>query len=282
MSVAPLLVSAPKPFTGHVSLIQNNAISSWRSLLPLSEIVLIGDEPGIKDAASRYGARHVPEVKRNSLGTPLVSDIFERAVSLAGGSDVIYVNADIIIPPALLAALPGIDFDSFLLVASRLNVEVSSCLDFSAASWKDSIAPALKNGVLGGRTAIDIFVWRGNVFGEIPPFALGRTIWDNWLLWRARSRSAPLVLFADEPLIHQNHDYAHAVSVANVWNGEEAKGNFKLSGGWNHMCYLDDVDFILKGGRLSRNLSPSFHARRFMRRFRELKNALRGSEAGLP
>ena len=45
------LFSAPKPFTDpHIALIQRNAIRSW-TLLPDVEVILLGEETGLAEAA---------------------------------------------------------------------------------------------------------------------------------------------------------------------------------------------------------------------------------------
>jgi len=78
------LLSAPKPFRGHIGVIQTNAITSWLRLSPPCEVVLFGDDEGVADAAQRTGARHVPQVARNQYGTPILSDVFDQGAALAG------------------------------------------------------------------------------------------------------------------------------------------------------------------------------------------------------
>ena len=75
-STLPLTILAmPKPFRGHIGIIQRNAIRSWTLLRPSCEIVLFGDDTGVSAAAAELGVRHVPNVARNEYGTPLVNDV---------------------------------------------------------------------------------------------------------------------------------------------------------------------------------------------------------------
>jgi hypothetical protein len=74
------LFTIPKPFRGHVAVIQRNAIQSWLQLKPACEIILFGDEEGTAEIAGEMAVRHVPEIKRNEYGTPLVNDIFYKAL----------------------------------------------------------------------------------------------------------------------------------------------------------------------------------------------------------
>lgn len=51
------IFSCPKPFHGHIRVIQMNVIQSCVRLSPSGEIILFGEEEGIAEAASRFGAR---------------------------------------------------------------------------------------------------------------------------------------------------------------------------------------------------------------------------------
>ena len=54
------LFTAPKPFRGHIGLIQANAIRSWMALAPDIEVLLVGDEPGLAEAARRSASATWP------------------------------------------------------------------------------------------------------------------------------------------------------------------------------------------------------------------------------
>ena len=75
--------TAPKPFQGHIDIIQRNAIESWLRLRPQCEVILFGDEEGIAEVARELKVRHIPEVARNEYGTPLISSLFEKAQEIA-------------------------------------------------------------------------------------------------------------------------------------------------------------------------------------------------------
>ena len=48
------IFAIPKPFQGHVSIIQRNAIQSWTKLHPDCEVILLGDEPGTGTVAAEF------------------------------------------------------------------------------------------------------------------------------------------------------------------------------------------------------------------------------------
>src|SRR3989304_4601882 len=90
------IFTAPKPFLdAHIALIQRNAIGSWLMLGPRVEVLVIGDEPGISEAARELGARHLSHVERNASGTPLISAIFAQAQAEATYPCMAYANADV-------------------------------------------------------------------------------------------------------------------------------------------------------------------------------------------
>ena len=94
------LFSAPKPFTDpHIAMIQRNAIQSWKALGEDVEVLLLGEEKGLEQAAQELGVRWIPELERNSDGTPLISSMFEQAVKNGQGKLMAIVNADIILLP---------------------------------------------------------------------------------------------------------------------------------------------------------------------------------------
>jgi hypothetical protein len=64
------IFSVPKPFTGHIAIIQENAIKSWMQLDPEIEIILYGDEEGIEEICEKYDLIHVNNIKKNEYGTP--------------------------------------------------------------------------------------------------------------------------------------------------------------------------------------------------------------------
>jgi len=56
------IFSIPKAFAGHNGIIQNNAIQSWVRLSPACQVILFGDDPGVAEAARRFGVVHVPDI----------------------------------------------------------------------------------------------------------------------------------------------------------------------------------------------------------------------------
>ncbi len=260
------IFTIPKPFRGHFAVIQRNAVRSWTLLRPAGEIILFGNDEGTAEVAAEFGIRHVPDVARNEYGTPLVSDLFEQAQRLATHDLLCYVNADIILMSDFPAAVQRIPFRRFLMAGRRWDVDLTRPWDFESPDWEVRLRDYVyRYGCLHAPAGIDYFVFPRGLWEKIPPFAIGRTIWDNWLIYGARACGAAVVDATRATMvIHQNHDYTHVPEGANrVWQGPEAHYNLTLAGGYDHAFTLDDATWLLT----SRWLLPALQWKHLRRRW---------------
>ncbi len=228
------IFSIPKPFVGHIKVIQTNAIRSWVLLRPKCEVILLGDEGGTAEVASDLGICHVTDVERNDYGTPLVSSMFRIAQDVASHKLMCYVNADIILMSDFLAAIRQIKWQSFLLIGQRWDIDLKESIDFSNENWEEQLRAYLaREGKLHTQSALDYFVFPGGVYRDIPPFAVGRPAWDNWVVYQARSQKIPVIDATRViTVVHQNHDYSHhPMDKVGIYKGPEAERNRKLLGG---------------------------------------------------
>ncbi|MGC2197906.1 MAG: hypothetical protein WA628_24765, partial [Terriglobales bacterium] len=209
----PLTIFAtPKKFDGHIGVIQRNAIQSWTRMNPEPEIILFGTDPATAEIAAEFGLRHVPNVKCNQWGTPLISDLFDQAEKLGHGSILCYVNSDIILFDDFTQALGRVSTreNHFLMVGRRTDLDIKEAIDFRD-DWAATVAHrARAEGKLQIARSIDYFAFSRGLYPSIPPLAIGRFWWDNWLLWKARSLGVKVVDASGAVLaVHQNHDYSH-------------------------------------------------------------------------
>ncbi len=254
----------PKPFDGHIELIQRNAITSWTLLDPRPEIILIGDEPGTAEVAEELGLRHVPEVARDEFGTPLVNDAFDKARGAASHDLLAFVNADIILMSDFMKAVASLSGwgRPFLMVGERWWTDIDRPVDFSPR-WEDWVRSV--PGQRGRRDGMDYLVFTRGVFTSIPPFAIGRLAYDNWLIWAARKRGVAVVDATRVILaVHQGHDYKHTQTGApwrwayERWDEDpQMVRNVQLAGGWIPRCTMDHATHLLTPSGLKRNLTPA-------------------------
>lgn len=229
------LFSCPKPFTNPcIRQIQRNAIGSWIQLQPRPEILLLGNEEGVAEVAADFGVRHIPDLALNEFGTPLVNSIFKQAEVATTNSLLCYVNSDIMLLNDFMDAAQGVACRKrrFLVVGQRWDIDITETIDYSNPHWQDNLRCLLAaRGVLHPKTGMDYFLFPRGFWSKIPPFALGRSAWDNWLLFRARQRGAA-VIDATQAItaVHQNHDYTHIPGGKKAaWVGAEAEQNWKLA-----------------------------------------------------
>jgi len=239
------LFTIPKAFKGHIEVIQRNAIISWTKLRPRPEIILFGRDAGTKELAAELGLRYEPEVAATERGTPLLNDLFEKAEAKANFACMCYVNADIILRSEFLLAVECVQkrMPNSLMVSKRINVDMREQLEFGEGWEKELGRRARETGQDEHYTGIDVFVYTKGMYAKIPEFAIGRLWWDHWLIKAVREQKLPVVDASRvAPLLHQRHDYNHAVGGAEeVWRGDEAKKNFELYGGVEHAYTLLDV-----------------------------------------
>ena len=237
--ISNTLFAIPKDFVGHTGLIQRNAIRSWMRLGSNVDVILLGDAAGIKEAASETGATHIPGVSCNEHGTPLISSAFKLAQGQAKSDYLTYVNSDIILLKDFQRSIERIinyGMKQFLAIGRRIDLEISSEFSFDNLHQVETI---LNNVQQFGRQAPlvckDFFVFHKSMFNEMPPFAVGRGNWDNWVVHSANRNNTPVIdLSQCATIIHQNHDYAHMHNggrKAAYVTGDEAKQNETLAGG---------------------------------------------------
>ena len=248
------LFTAPKPFTNpHIALIQRNALQSWRALRESAEIVLIGSDEGIAEAAAEFGFRHLPDVPVNALGTPLISGIFKLGREANQSPLLGYVNTDIILFPDFvdIAQQIAAKLPKFLLVGQRWDLEVTQLLNFEG-DWAELLRRRTwRDGKLHERAGSDYFVFPRACFQHIPDFTVGRAGWDNWMIFKARQENWPVVdCTSDFDIIHQNHDYSHLPNGQPHYRLPETGENIRLAGGRRTIFDLNDASHRLVHGNI--------------------------------
>jgi FkbM family methyltransferase len=282
------IFSTTRAFNGLFATIQWNALRSWTLLEPRPEIIIFGDDPGTKEICADLDLVHVPDVETSELGTPLVSDMFEQAQRLATYDTCCFINSDIMLFPDFLDAVEKARSTNgpFMMVGQRWDLDITRRLEFGAG-WQERLQQeARTSGRLRSEILIDYFVFPRGMFGEIPPFAIGRSAYDNWLIWKAGDLGAAVIdATARVTIVHQNHDYSHAGGMKAVWEGPEAQRAHQMIGHWSryhavaHARFMfgDDGRIVPARGRKYRLARPrrvASHLLRFTRPMRRrLENA---------
>ena len=228
------LFAVPKPFAGHINTIQRNALASWQRLN--CEILLLGGGADVAAVAAETGVRHLPDIACSPDGTPLLPDLFARAEAEASYAVLCYVNADIILMSDFSAALAQVRarWQQFLLVGQRWDTDIVQPVAFES-QWEQQLrAFALAQGRAHGPGGMDYFAFSAGIWHDMPPFWLGRLVFDNWLLYAARKAAIPVIDATSCVLaIHQNHNYSHipGIQSGSLRNTPETRTNIALGRG---------------------------------------------------
>jgi len=261
------LFSAPKPFTDpHIAIIQRNAIHSW-TLLPDIEVIILGEETGLAEAADEFRVKHIPDVARNESGTPLISSMFQLARENSNSDLLCIINADMILMPDFVEAAKQVVKlkDKFVLLSQRWDLDVTQPIEFTNG-WQDTLRNTVyAAGSLHRPSGSDFFLFPLSTFYEIPPFTIGRAGWDNWMIYKARKEGwAVIDCTPSIMVVHQNHDYSHLPDGRPHYEHPETNENIRLAGGQANIRYtILDTTHKLTDGKLIR---PKMTSLRFTRK----------------
>lgn len=246
------LFTIPKPFHGHIGIIQENAIRSWMQLGIDISIILLGDEVGTKNIANTFGLKHITGVARNKYGTPLLNDVFAQAECASDNQYMGYANSDIILLQDFRETVERIIHykkPRFLMVGQRTDFDCTTGINFQASDWELKLRNDVSDrGNLHKPTGIDYFIYRKGMWdNKIPAFAIGRFSWDNWLIYRTLQLKIPVIDATSQVLaVHQNHDYNHARGgLKGAKQGPEAKLNYALAGGMEKSYTIWDSTHVI-------------------------------------
>jgi hypothetical protein len=286
------IFSVPKPFCGHIGVIQRNAIRSWTYLHPECEIVLCGDEFGTAEIAGELKVKHISEITCNEYGTPLLDSVFNNVGQIAGHRLMCYVNSDIILLSDFLEAIQRIQLQDFVMVGRRWDVDLTKPWNFEATDWEGQLNQyVMHRGVLHKPIGSDYFVFpRNKNLEALPPFAVGRPGWDNWFIYNAQMCGISVIDVTQvTTVIHQNHDHNHVPHrKANTkWQGPEADQNYALIKSRDRIFTLRNVSHVMtsdallpvlehnRPSKLQQSLPISARALKFVRRFvKSIKRSL--------
>ncbi|MGE5463349.1 MAG: hypothetical protein ACM3PS_08335 [Syntrophothermus sp.] len=265
------LFSAPKPFTNpHIATIQRNAIQSW-TLLRDVQVILLGEETGLAEAARELGVTHLSGVARNPSSTPLISSMFQLARENSTSDLLCIINADMILMDDFVSAASESRSlllekrpHNFVLLSQRWDLDITQPLDFSEG-WQDRLSSMVhRQGSLHRPAGSDFFLFPRSCYTDIPDFTIGRAGWDNWMIYKARREKWPVIDCTPSLMIvHQNHDYSHLPGGKPHYEHPDTNENIRLAGGQANIRYtILDATHQLAGGTLTR---PKLTSARFAR-----------------
>jgi len=266
------IFSCPKEFTSLFGIIQRNAINSWLNLNPTPNIILFGiEDDKIKKEFDNPKITFLPIKDFNEYKTPYINKIFEAAMLYSPTDTLCYVNSDIILFDDFFSTIKNLQKKkNYFGVGGRYTIEISKILDFKNKST--TINKYLNNMEIDSYHGSDYFIFNKLSIKSIPQFLIGRTCWDNWLMYYAAKNKLNLTDCTNDILcIHQNHDYSHIKSnTNNHYKGIEREHNLKQLGGIDKIYNLKDSVYFLKNGEFKKNYSINSILHKLLRKFKLL------------
>jgi hypothetical protein len=230
-----------RPFVGEFADIQRVAITSWLETHRGAEAIILGDVEGAFDVAMEMGVGWVQDVATNERGTGLVSDIWRQGISEASNEWICALNSDNVVGSDIIWAARALEqIEHPFVVGQRWDVERGNP----------------ESAKLHPPCGADWFLFRAGTVpvSDIPPFAVGRTLYDNWLVWSAIEKWGMAVIDAtkDVTVIHINHGFPEYGSKAQMIASEERAENerlFRRHGG-THPWGVHHAPYVMVNGEM--------------------------------
>lgn len=252
-----------KPFAGESACLQDAALASWSAQkLP---VIVFGDDAGVAPRAARYGFRHEADVRTSGKGAPFISDMIKRAAEIAETPYVALINGDILLDQQAVAVIDRTlrqlaaqsEGNQYLLSARRRNIPLTE-QDVTEGHILETVAGLdARYGHWDIDNAIDIFIFDRTLYRDVPDLSVGRSGWDNWLLWEAKRQGAALVdLSAEMALKHPIHGYVGPQGGwANLMTDPDVVRNQALVAG--DRLTFSDMDLYVQDSAVQSNISES-------------------------
>ena len=211
----------PKPFVGTTKILQENAIRSWKTIQG-HEVLLYGNDEGVKEAAEEFGCIHIPDIPLSEYGTPYLDAVFYEAQGRAENNIVCYINSDILINGIDMAVTFAKGSD-FLMTGKRIDIETATY-------------QKMYHGM-------DWFAFPKGMITDMPHFIVGRRGWDNWMIYHCRSRGIPVIdATGFVRALHPSHDYNHVPESNGCGWKKCPESDYNVGLLKNRIIYLWEID----------------------------------------
>ena len=252
-----LIFSTPKPFSLHTEAVQITAIRSWRKVLPSARIFLFGNDKKLRIICKAEGVNYGGSIETNRDGFEKVSDIFQKAVKNAKDEDLLYLNSDILLDETIrpIARLAGKTTGPYLATARRRCIPAWRGPPLSGPAIENFLKDKQKKFRWGQACSLDIFLFRGLSFREMPSFCIGQAAWDNWLIYHTRCQGIPVIdLSAELRPFHCDHDYSYSRDNPDPQTRSQKRDqeNLDLLGEAARKFHMGHCGFEVRRGRIMR------------------------------
>ncbi len=197
------IATVPRPWykdgaMPEMKYIQRASVSSWVNAGAHEVLWLAGKDENYDITRLKLAAnvsrkcRTVQGLLSDFGNIPLINSAFTLADSSSKCEFVVFMNTDIFVLPSFGGTLKAVmrtlsDVSRFLFIGHRIQVSDGPEVVEKVVTGADAERNMQHRWVNGATQpnphAIDVFVWRRGSYQDvpIPPFLIGRNIWDLWL-----------------------------------------------------------------------------------------------------
>jgi len=206
-----------RPMVKEFLSVQTNSLLSWTKLHQDVEILVYGlHESKVRDFIAKENRLTGIEDEgfRSKQGSLLVNKVLNHAYKSKANDVLVMANSDNLYFSDFTNAITKLDtlYPEFVAVGRRINVDYENrFIDFSNETWQHSEKSFIsETGKLHGAAGADFFIikLKKNYLKDMLDFRVGRTRYDNHMLWRFSQLNIPLVNISKAVLVgHQNHSW---------------------------------------------------------------------------
>lgn len=216
-----LIFSTCKEVTPRVRL----AVATWQLALPKTPIVFFGKEA--QELRKTHGV-YCREAERNKYGTPLLNKMILWVQDECPNQRYLYINSDIILFSDFASCIEELRhfYPRYLVTGRRTDVKIVGPIALDSPIWEVTLRGcALAQGKLMSACGADYFLFTLGMFRDMPPFAIGRTTFDNWMVYDCLMKAIPVIDVTPRVMsVHQVH-----TQNRNSYSGPEAVENRRLA-----------------------------------------------------
>ncbi len=230
------------------NIIESNTIKNWASLLPNVQPVLYADsqEGELVALAKSHGWKVHKIQKKNTMGTPVLKDMFLQTFANYKSHFIGFCNGDILFDDALVTTLRGLvryfDYlNTTLVIGRRTNYYLKKNLTQDSLLYKKDVVRFVSHySSIFTRDAEDYFFLSsyGFPWNKLKDVVIGRPGYDNYFVGLARKNHVSVVDATQTILaLHQtgqegkragahNKDSHYNKNLIGAFNYEKGSTNF--------------------------------------------------------
>lgn len=224
-----------------------NATLSWDQIKPQPQILVFGDVPTRLMTSTMELVLHYSQ---EPDGRPHF-DSFIRIAEEASIHDVVmYATDHLIFLPGLkeTVELVASQFDRFLLMGRRWDINIPGFLDFVGGRWWQELLTHMRGHKLGSVGAKDWLIWRKPFPEPIPPFIMGIPWYDTWMAVQAEELGIQRIdASATVRAIHPIHGFPFPGGIVGRRDDPRYAYNESLAPGCAHRGHITDSEWVVVG-----------------------------------